>query len=90
MMGLDREVEQDTRGHAARILLELAPGLQVENFPGIFQSISSLLSARRTKTSGSSSNSTCASKELKLLGVDILDNLLTNPENCAEVKNAKN
>lgn len=90
MMGLDREVEQDTRGHAARILLELAPGLQVENFPGIFQSISSLLSARKTKTSGSSSNSTCASKELKLLGVDILDKLLINPENCAEVKNAKN
>ncbi|XP_037472813.1 uncharacterized protein LOC119348907 [Triticum dicoccoides] len=90
MMGLDREVEQDTRGHAARILLELAPGLQVESFPGIFQAISSLLSARKTKTSGSSSNSTCASKELKLLGVDILDKLLTNPENCAEVKNAKN
>lgn len=90
MLGLKREEEQDTRGHAARVLLELAPDLQVESFPGILQSISSLLGTQKTKTNGGSRNSTHMSKELTLLGVDILDKLLTNPENCAEVKNARN
>ncbi|VAH71460.1 unnamed protein product [Triticum turgidum subsp. durum] len=92
MLGLKKEVEQDTRGHAARVLLELAPDLQVESFPGIFQSISSLLITHKAMISGSVSNSirVSISKELTLLGVDILDKLLTNPENRAEAKNAKN
>ncbi|XP_020171338.3 uncharacterized protein [Aegilops tauschii subsp. strangulata] len=90
MLGLKKDAEQDTRGHAARVLLELAPDLQVESFPGIFQSISSLLITHKTKISGTFSNSIRVSKELTLLGVDILDKLLTNPENRAEAKNAKN
>ncbi|KAM3198126.1 hypothetical protein ACQJBY_073313 [Aegilops geniculata] len=90
MLGLKKDAEQDTRGHAARVLLELAPDLQVESFPGIFQSISSLLITQKTKISGTFSNSIRVSKELTLLGVDILDKILTNPENRAEAKNAKN
>ncbi|KAI5004151.1 hypothetical protein ZWY2020_031394 [Hordeum vulgare] len=78
MLGLKKEAEQDTRGHAAR------------SFPGIFQSISSLLITHKIKISRSFRNSICVSKELTLLGVDILDELLTNPENRAEAKNAKN
>uniref|UniRef100_A0A8R7UV98 Uncharacterized protein n=1 Tax=Triticum urartu TaxID=4572 RepID=A0A8R7UV98_TRIUA len=92
MLGLKKEVEQDTRGHAARVLLEVAPDLQVESFPGIFQSISSLIITHKATISGSFSNSirVSTSKELTLLGVDILNKLLTNPENCVEAKNAKN
>ncbi|EEC70786.1 hypothetical protein OsI_02228 [Oryza sativa Indica Group] len=37
MLSLKIDMDTDTRGHAARVLLELAPDLQVESFPGLAQ-----------------------------------------------------
>lgn len=87
---IDMDMDIDTRGHAARVLLELAPDLQVESFPGILPSISSLLSTNKGVTnSESSSNTITVMKEFKLLGVQILEKLVDDQDNCTQVKDAK-
>ncbi|XP_052164154.1 uncharacterized protein LOC127781246 isoform X2 [Oryza glaberrima] len=90
MLSLKIDMDTDTRGHAARVLLELAPDLQVESFPGILPSISSLLSTNKGVTnSESSSNTITVMKEFKLLGVQILEKLVDDQDNCTQVKDAK-
>ncbi|KAB8081677.1 hypothetical protein EE612_003106 [Oryza sativa] len=56
MLSLKIDMDTDTRGHAARVLLELAPDLQVESFPGILPAISSLLSTNKGATNSESSS----------------------------------
>uniref|UniRef100_A0A0D9Y9V2 Uncharacterized protein n=1 Tax=Oryza glumipatula TaxID=40148 RepID=A0A0D9Y9V2_9ORYZ len=90
MLSLKIDMDTDTRGHAARVLLELAPDLQVESFPGILPAISSLLSTNKGITnSESSSNTITVMKEFKLLGVQILEKLVDDQDNCTQVKDAK-
>lgn len=90
MLSLKIDVDKETKGHAARVLLELAPHLQVESFPGILPAISSLLSTNKGgNNSVSSSNPINVMKEFKLLGVQILEKLLDDRENCTQVKDSK-
>ncbi|CAL4940329.1 unnamed protein product [Urochloa decumbens] len=92
MLGLKIDVDEDTRGHAGRILLELAEDLQIERYPGILQSISSLfsVSANKKSSGGGSNNPVFVEKEFTLLGVDILEKLVHDPDNCAQMKDAEN
>uniref|UniRef100_A0A0D9V1M1 Uncharacterized protein n=1 Tax=Leersia perrieri TaxID=77586 RepID=A0A0D9V1M1_9ORYZ len=89
-LSLKIDMFKETKGHAARVLLELAPELQVENFPGILLAISSLLSInKKDANSGSPGNDNMVTKEFKLLGVQILEKLVDDEENCTQVKDAK-
>uniref|UniRef100_A0A0E0JJM2 UNC-45/Cro1/She4 central domain-containing protein n=1 Tax=Oryza punctata TaxID=4537 RepID=A0A0E0JJM2_ORYPU len=89
-LGSKRDTDEDARGHAALVLLELAPDLQVDSFPGVLTAISSLLGTKKEDiTSGSFSSPTKVSKEFQLLGLQILEKLADNPENCAKVNDAK-
>uniref|UniRef100_A0A0E0MXD4 Uncharacterized protein n=1 Tax=Oryza rufipogon TaxID=4529 RepID=A0A0E0MXD4_ORYRU len=47
MLSLKIDMDTDTRGHAARVLLELAPDLQVESFPGILAFLAADDTARK-------------------------------------------
>ncbi|EES11758.2 hypothetical protein SORBI_3006G009200 [Sorghum bicolor] len=86
MLGLKNKTteEEDTRGHAANVVLELSPDLQVESFPEVLQMVSSLLTATKT-TAVSSSTSSNVGVELTWLGVKILKKIMDNPDNCKEV-----
>uniref|UniRef100_A0A0E0JJM5 BLE2 protein n=1 Tax=Oryza punctata TaxID=4537 RepID=A0A0E0JJM5_ORYPU len=90
MLSLKIGKDTDTRGHAACVLLELAPDLQVESFPGILPAVSSLLSTNKGATNSEScSNPITVMKEFKLLGVQILEKLVDDQDNCTQVKDAK-
>lgn len=83
MLGLKNKTteEENTRGHAANVVLELSPDLQVESFPAMLQMVSSLLTAKTTAVSTSSN----VSIELTWLGVKILRKIMDNPDNSKEV-----
>ena len=83
MLGLKNKTteEENTRGHAANVVLELSPDLQVESFPAVLQMVSSLLTAKTTAASTTSN----VSVELTWLGVKILRKIMDNPDNCKEV-----
>jgi hypothetical protein len=83
MLGLKNKTteEENTRGHAANVVLELSPDLQVESFPEMLQMVSSLLTAKTTAVSTSSN----VSIELTWLGVKILRKIMDNPDNSKEV-----
>jgi hypothetical protein len=80
MLGLTINIdeEEDIRGHAARLLLQLAPLLPVESFSRIQHLICSLLSAENKDTR--------RDMDLVWFGLRILDKLTDNPENCREAK----
>uniref|UniRef100_J3L0K1 Uncharacterized protein n=1 Tax=Oryza brachyantha TaxID=4533 RepID=J3L0K1_ORYBR len=84
MLGLDVKspVEEETRGHAASIVLELAPYVLMENFPAMPHLISSLL------LSGCSATHDRDSVELTWYGVKILERLTDNQDNCRPVAEA--
>ncbi|CAD6261415.1 unnamed protein product [Miscanthus lutarioriparius] len=83
MLGLKNKTreEENTRGHAANVVLELSPDLQVESFPAVLQMVSSLLTAKTTAASTTSN----VSVELTWLGVKIVRKIMDNPDNCKEV-----
>ncbi|CAL5074622.1 unnamed protein product [Urochloa decumbens] len=80
MLGLTINIseEEDIRGHAARLVLKLAPGLLVECFPTILHLISSLLSTEKEMRD----------MDLVWFGLRILDKLTDNPENCRQAKDS--
>ncbi|KAJ1269884.1 hypothetical protein BS78_06G012400 [Paspalum vaginatum] len=104
MLGLKNKSreEENTRGHAANVVLELSPHLLVESFPSMLQMVSSLLdvktmAAATTTTMGTAdrerwaihlNRSTTVSIELTWLGVKILRRIMDSPENCKTVKDA--
>lgn len=100
MLGLKNKTmeEENTRGHAANVVLELSPDLLVESFPAMLQIVSSLLTAKTTAASPSTMTMSqsqrnlqrfsSASIELTWLGVKILRKIMDNPDNCKEVKDA--
>ncbi|TVU49429.1 hypothetical protein EJB05_00742, partial [Eragrostis curvula] len=81
LLGRNRDKdEKDIRGHAARVVLKLAPNLLVENFPQILRLIScSLLHTSSMKMSN-------MDVDLVWFGLRILDKLTDNPENCKQFK----
>ena len=92
MLGLKNKTreEENTRGHAANVVLWLSPDLLVESFPGALHMVSSLLTLKTTtamarRNPQSSSN---VSIELTWLGVKILNKVMDNPDNCKKVTDA--
>uniref|UniRef100_A0A0A9H5W7 Uncharacterized protein n=1 Tax=Arundo donax TaxID=35708 RepID=A0A0A9H5W7_ARUDO len=96
MLGLKNKTkeEENTRGHAANVVLELSPDLLVESFPTMLQMISSLLTVKMTAaatTVMARRNPQCSSNvsmELTWFGVKILRKIMDNPDNCKKVKDA--
>ncbi|XP_012702802.2 uncharacterized protein LOC101774941 [Setaria italica] len=93
MLGLKANTreEENTRGHAANVVLWLSPDLLVESFPELLQMVSSMLTMKTTTAAvtitarvnpQSSSN---VSIELTWLGVKILKKIMDNPDNCKKV-----
>jgi hypothetical protein len=92
MLGLKNKTreEENTRGHAANVVLWLSPDILVESFPEVLHMVSSLLTLKTTtamarRTPQSSSN---VSIELTWLGVKILKKIMDNPDNCKKVTDA--
>ncbi|KAJ1266136.1 hypothetical protein BS78_08G127600 [Paspalum vaginatum] len=75
---------QDIRGHAARVVLRLAPHLVVGTCPG--NGILHLISSSLLNNPTPSSNKEIAEADPDLVwfGLRILDKLTDNPENCKE------
>lgn len=81
MLGLTINIdeEEDIRGHAARLLLQLALLLPVDSFSKIQHLISSLLSAENKDTRR-------RDMDLVWFGLRMLDKLTDNPEFCRQAK----
>jgi hypothetical protein len=81
LLGLSSNPEENhIRGHAARVVLKLAPGILVEDFGQILRLIScSLLKTSSMKMSNMDVG-------LVWFGLRILEKLTDNPENCKKIK----
>ncbi|XP_015693366.2 uncharacterized protein LOC102709368 [Oryza brachyantha] len=81
MLGFVRTaIDQDIRGHAARVVLKLSPDLLVQSCPQILCLISSsLLSTSYNRVSK-------MDFDLIWFGLHILDKLTDNPDNCRQAK----
>ncbi|KAL6639800.1 hypothetical protein ACP70R_022622 [Stipagrostis hirtigluma subsp. patula] len=80
MLGLPRTMEEeDTRGHAARVVLKLTPDILVSSFPQILSVISSSLLNTLHKKMGS------MDVDLVWFGLRILDRLTDNKDNLKHV-----
>ncbi|KAF2950485.1 hypothetical protein DAI22_01g190700 [Oryza sativa Japonica Group] len=88
MLGLNLKSleEEETRGHAASIVLELAPYLLFENLPAMPQLIASLLTTGRERINEGPHD--INSVELTCYGVKILERLVENPDNRRSVADA--
>jgi hypothetical protein len=85
----EEEEDVDMKAGAARVLLELAPYLLVECFPGMLQMVSSLLAVGRTVygvVSGEDNESSQRNDvNFTWYGVQILEKLMDNEDNCRHV-----
>ncbi|KAG8051775.1 hypothetical protein GUJ93_ZPchr0001g32635 [Zizania palustris] len=82
MLGLksNTQKEEDTRGHAANVVLQLCPDLLVQSFPAMLQMILSLITVD-TMAGRNHQHSRNVSMEFTWLGVKILNKIMDNPEN---------
>ncbi|WVZ91568.1 hypothetical protein U9M48_037720 [Paspalum notatum var. saurae] len=79
--------EEDIRGHAARVVLRLAPQILVPTCPG--DGILYLISSSLLNNTTLSSNRNTMGPELVWFGLRILDKLTDNPENCKKVNKCR-